>query len=102
MDVTVAPAYFLFRDTTISVFPDQDIMSVPPVASVCPPNQCETFESQQVASDCMWSDPARDEQVTIISIVSSLYAFGKTLLMKCSRLPTLSLIACSHHERQEY
>ncbi|CBN75553.1 conserved unknown protein [Ectocarpus siliculosus] len=40
----------------------QDIMCVPPVASVCPPNECETFESQQVASDCMWSDPAKDEQ----------------------------------------
>eukprot|EP00752_Nemacystus_decipiens_P018215 g16344.t1 len=40
----------------------EDIMRVPPVASVCPPNECETFESQQVASDCMWSDPAKDDQ----------------------------------------
>ena len=38
-------------------------MRVPAVASVCPPNECETFETQQVASDCMWSDPAKDEQV---------------------------------------
>lgn len=38
-------------------------MRVPPVASVCPPNEYESFESQQVASDCMWSDPAKDEQV---------------------------------------
>ncbi|CAM9183256.1 unnamed protein product, partial [Choristocarpus tenellus] len=41
----------------------QDILCVPPVAGVCPPNESETFESQQVASDCMWSDPARNEQV---------------------------------------
>ncbi|CAN0427642.1 unnamed protein product, partial [Discosporangium mesarthrocarpum] len=40
----------------------QDILCVPSVAGVCPPNANETFESQQVASDCMWSDPARDEQ----------------------------------------
>ena len=38
-------------------------MCVPSVASVTPPNEHETFESQQVASDCMWSDPAKDDQV---------------------------------------
>lgn len=51
----------------LTLIPDhvslQDIMRVPRVASVCPPNECETFESQQVASDCMWSDPAKDDQV---------------------------------------
>lgn len=36
---------------------------MPSVAGVCPPNEYETFESQQVASDCLWSDPARDNQV---------------------------------------
>lgn len=36
---------------------------MPAVAGVCPPNEYETFESQQVASDCLWSDPARDNQV---------------------------------------
>lgn len=41
----------------------QDILSIPQVASVCPPNELETFESQQVASDCMWSDPAKGNQV---------------------------------------
>lgn len=41
----------------------QDILCVPSVAGVCPPNEYETFESQQVASDCLWSDPARDNQV---------------------------------------
>lgn len=55
--------------------PPQDIMGVPSVASVCPPNECETFESQQVASDCMWSDPAKDEQVqnTITWVVVHMY-----------------------------
>lgn len=37
-------------------------MSVPQVAGVCPPNDLETFESQQVASDCLWSDPAKGDQ----------------------------------------
>ncbi|CAM9508427.1 unnamed protein product [Ectocarpus sp. 4 AP-2014] len=40
----------------------QDILSVPQVAGVCPPNDLETFESQQVASDCLWSDPAKGDQ----------------------------------------
>ncbi|CAM9106958.1 unnamed protein product [Phaeothamnion confervicola] len=40
----------------------QDILCVPSVAGVCPPNELETFESQQIASDCLWSDPAKDEQ----------------------------------------
>jgi hypothetical protein len=26
----------------------------------------QTFESQQVASDCLWSDPARDEQEMVL------------------------------------
>lgn len=43
-------------------------MSVPPVASVCPPNEYETFESQQLASDCMWSDPAKDDQVMVVYV----------------------------------
>lgn len=29
---------------------------------MCPPNELETFESQQVASDCLWSDPAKGDQ----------------------------------------
>lgn len=37
-------------------------MSVPQVSGVCPPNDLETFESQQVASDCLWSDPAKGDQ----------------------------------------
>lgn len=44
----------------------QDIMSVPQVSGVCPPNDLETFESQQVASDCLWSDPAKGDQVRAV------------------------------------
>lgn len=47
----------------------QDILCVPAVAGVCPPNEYETFESQQVASDCLWSDPARDNQVGGVTCV---------------------------------
>lgn len=66
-----------FEISTLNTFPPaQDIMRVPPVASVCPPNECETFESQQVASDCMWSDPAKDEQVK----------------PECLNLPSISLL----------
>ncbi|KAG5191193.1 Metallo-dependent phosphatase-like protein [Tribonema minus] len=53
----------------------QDIMMVPSVAGVCPPNDAETFESQQVASDCLWSDPARDEQ----ELVLDESGFGESL-----------------------
>lgn len=52
----LCPVFFL-------AFFAQDILCVPSVAGVCPPNEYETFESQQVASDCLWSDPARDNQV---------------------------------------
>ena len=44
-------------------------MSIPHVAGVCPPNDSETFESQQVASDCLWSDPAKEYQVKIMHSV---------------------------------
>mmetsp|Transcript_5507 Transcript_5507/g.8315 ORF Transcript_5507/g.8315 Transcript_5507/m.8315 type:complete len:407 (+) Transcript_5507:380-1600(+) len=40
----------------------QDILSVPAVASVCPASLEETIESNQVASDCLWSDPAKHDQ----------------------------------------
>ena len=39
-----------------------DILSVPKVAGINPPYEHETEEYQQVASDCIWSDPASDEQ----------------------------------------
>jgi hypothetical protein len=40
----------------------QDILNVPKVAGINPPYEHETEEYQQVASDCIWSDPASDEQ----------------------------------------
>ena len=40
----------------------QDILCVPKVAGINPPYEHETEEYQQVASDCIWSDPASDEQ----------------------------------------
>ena len=40
----------------------QDILMVPNVAGINPPFEHEEEGQQQVASDCIWSDPASDEQ----------------------------------------
>jgi hypothetical protein len=40
----------------------QDILDVPPIAGINPPLEYEDEHHQQVASDCIWSDPASDEQ----------------------------------------
>ena len=40
----------------------QDILNVPSVAGINPPYEHEDDGSQQVASDCIWSDPASAEQ----------------------------------------
>ena len=40
----------------------QDILSVPKVSGINPPYEHEREDQQQVASDCIWSDPASDEQ----------------------------------------
>jgi hypothetical protein len=40
----------------------QDILKVPKVAGINPPYEHEADEYQQVASDCIWSDPASEEQ----------------------------------------
>jgi Calcineurin-like phosphoesterase len=40
----------------------QDILSVPKVAGINPPYEHEDDDYQQVASDCIWSDPASEEQ----------------------------------------
>lgn len=40
----------------------QDIMNVPRVAGINPPLEFEDERHQQVASDCIWSDPASEEQ----------------------------------------
>ncbi|KAL3903360.1 MAG: hypothetical protein SGILL_010474, partial [Bacillariaceae sp.] len=46
------------RDTTRI----QDILNVPKVAGINPPYEHEADAYQQVASDCIWSDPASEEQ----------------------------------------
>jgi diadenosine tetraphosphatase ApaH/serine/threonine PP2A family protein phosphatase len=40
----------------------QDILTVPKVAGINPPYEHEDDRYQQVASDCIWSDPASEEQ----------------------------------------
>ena len=40
----------------------QDILTVPTVAGINPPFEHEDEDHQQVASDCIWSDPASEEQ----------------------------------------
>jgi diadenosine tetraphosphatase ApaH/serine/threonine PP2A family protein phosphatase len=40
----------------------QDILNVPKVAGINPPYEHEDDDYQQVASDCIWSDPASEEQ----------------------------------------
>eukprot|EP00568_Trieres_chinensis_P011171 CAMPEP_0183296100 /NCGR_PEP_ID=MMETSP0160_2-20130417/3803_1 /TAXON_ID=2839 ORGANISM="Odontella Sinensis, Strain Grunow 1884" /NCGR_SAMPLE_ID=MMETSP0160_2 /ASSEMBLY_ACC=CAM_ASM_000250 /LENGTH=635 /DNA_ID=CAMNT_0025457677 /DNA_START=41 /DNA_END=1948 /DNA_ORIENTATION=- len=40
----------------------QDILSVPKVAGINPPYEHEEENYQQVASDCIWSDPASEDQ----------------------------------------
>jgi len=40
----------------------QDILSVPKIAGINPPYEHENELYQQVASDCIWSDPASEEQ----------------------------------------
>jgi diadenosine tetraphosphatase ApaH/serine/threonine PP2A family protein phosphatase len=46
------------RDTTRI----QDILNVPKVAGINPPYEHEDDAYQQVASDCIWSDPASEQQ----------------------------------------
>mmetsp|Transcript_10520 Transcript_10520/g.15845 ORF Transcript_10520/g.15845 Transcript_10520/m.15845 type:complete len:451 (-) Transcript_10520:1134-2486(-) len=40
----------------------QEILNVPRVAGINPPYEHENEHYQQVASDCIWSDPASEEQ----------------------------------------
>lgn len=40
----------------------QDILTVPKVAGINPPYEHEDDNYQRVASDCIWSDPASEEQ----------------------------------------
>ena len=55
----------------------QDILSVPRVAGVNPPYEHESEDAQQVASDCIWSDPASEDQEH--STVDPRTGFGESL-----------------------
>ena len=55
----------------------QDILRVPKVAGINPPYEHEDEIYQQVASDCIWSDPASEEQE--IHSVDPETGFGESL-----------------------
>lgn len=55
----------------------QDILAVPRVAGINPPYEHEDDVYQQVASDCIWSDPASEEQE--MSTVDPVSGFGRSL-----------------------
>lgn len=55
----------------------QDILNVPQVAGINPPYVHEDDVYQQVASDCIWSDPASEAQE--INSVDPLSGFGESL-----------------------
>lgn len=61
------------RDTTRI----QDILNVPKVAGINPPYEHEDDAYQQVASDCIWSDPASEDQE--IHSVDPETGFGESL-----------------------
>lgn len=62
------------RPTTTRV---QDILTVPRVAGINPPYEHEDSYYQQVASDCIWSDPASEEQE--LTTVDPESGFGNSL-----------------------
>jgi diadenosine tetraphosphatase ApaH/serine/threonine PP2A family protein phosphatase len=55
----------------------QDILSVPKVAGINPPYEHEDELYQQVASDCIWSDPASEQQE--LYSVDPASGFGESL-----------------------
>jgi len=55
----------------------QDVLMVPRVAGINPPYEHESEKAQQVASDCIWSDPASEEQEH--STVNADTGFGESL-----------------------
>jgi Calcineurin-like phosphoesterase len=55
----------------------QDILTVPKVAGINPPYQHEDTVYQQVASDCIWSDPASEDQE--LTSVNPHTGFGASL-----------------------
>ncbi|KAL7557210.1 hypothetical protein ACA910_001278 [Epithemia clementina (nom. ined.)] len=55
----------------------QDILTVPKVAGINPPYEHEDEKYQQVASDCIWSDPASEEQE--LTTVDPVTGYGESL-----------------------
>jgi diadenosine tetraphosphatase ApaH/serine/threonine PP2A family protein phosphatase len=55
----------------------QDILTVPRVAGINPPYEHEDETYQRVASDCIWSDPASEEQE--LTSVDPETGFGESL-----------------------
>jgi hypothetical protein len=55
----------------------QDILTVPKVAGINPPYEHEDDNYQQVASDCIWSDPASEDQE--MSTVDPETGYGESL-----------------------
>lgn len=55
----------------------QDILTVPRVAGINPPYEHEDEQYQQVASDCIWSDPASENQE--MTSVNPETGFGESL-----------------------
>ena len=54
-----------------------DILNVPKVVGINPPYEHEHMAYQQVASDCIWSDPASAEQEN--NTVDVMTGFGDSL-----------------------
>ena len=63
--------------TTTTTTRIQDILAVPKVAGINPPYEHEDDLYQQVASDCIWSDPASEQQE--LYAVDPATGFGESL-----------------------
>ena len=55
----------------------QDILNVPKVAGINPPYEHEDDDYQRVASDCIWSDPASEDQEQ--NSVDPMTGYGESL-----------------------
>ena len=89
----------------------QDILSVPKVAGINPPYEHEDDQYQQVASDCIWSDPASEQQEMysvdpVTGYGESLrgggaICFGHTAVTNFLREHSLSYIMRAHEAHAE-
>jgi hypothetical protein len=51
----------------------QAIMAIPPVISVMPPYDHEAEWMKQVATDCIWSDPASEDMEVGLVLILTVY-----------------------------